>query len=691
MTMAEKKLNARGAGAIRESHVVWDVVSATGAYPEIASQWRETDYRYTMSIVVPTRDESENVRALLARLRPIFAHVRGEVIFVDDSDDDTPRVVQSVIDAGRESAAADTAAEDADAGLDVVLMHRPRSKRAGGLGGAVAAGLRIARAPWVCVMDGDLQHPPEVVPELLAAAHRESASLVVASRYGDGGSAAALGGSRTVLSRASAFAARTAFPKRLRAISDPMSGFFLVRRDAVNVDALRPDGFKILLEIAVRNPALRLAEVTFTFRDRYAGTSKADSREGLRYLRSLARTRLDVRRESTFSYDVHGIVTVESDAVLPELEAFRVRALADPPTIRVRLGAVPKDADPAGPHVADQHRLRYREMLGNAGFAAEVVLGDMVEVLASRPLRHSPHVLYTNLVEPILRWTLVARGYALVHGACVVDGDDAYMITARTDTGKTTTMLKLLDARPYRFVADDLTIVCSDGRVLPYPKPLTISAHTLAAVKRPRLGRRERLTLPLQSRLHSRSGRRFAFFLTRTGLPVATVNAYVQFLVPPPKYPVDRLVPGVEVAGASRIAALFVIQRSTHEDIEALEPDDALEILLANCEDAYGFPPYEYLEAFLLGAANEDLRAAERHLIARALRRAPATLLSSAILGWAERIPTLIDELAASPDLSTVIDLREAGAGSGTVNGSLGEASLTVEDEAPVGGEALRG
>ena len=74
----------------------------------------------------------------------------------------------------------------------------------------------------------------------------------------------------------------------------------------------------------------------------------------------------------------------------------------------------------------------------------------------------------------------VERGYALVHGACLVDGDDAYLITARTDTGKTTTMLKLLDSLPYEFVSDDLTLVSPDGTVLPYPKPLTISSHTAA-------------------------------------------------------------------------------------------------------------------------------------------------------------------------------------------------------------------
>ena len=119
-------------------------------------------------------------------------------------------------------------------------------------------------------------------------------------------------------------------------------------------------------------------------------------------------------------------------------------------------------------------------------------MGERVEVLAAPLLQRSPHVLYTNVVEPILRWTFASKGYALVHAACFADGDQAFMLTARTDTGKTTTTLKLLDHFPYSFLSDDLTIVCPDGRVLAYPKPLTISRHTVHAVKTPLLSRRER-------------------------------------------------------------------------------------------------------------------------------------------------------------------------------------------------------
>lgn len=110
-------------------------------------------------------------------------------------------------------------------------------------------------------------------------------------------------------------------------------------------------------------------------------------------------------------YDVQGIVTLTSEVALPELEMAKVDRLEGPPSVSVTLDRVPSGRP------ADD-RLRYAELSGR-GFAFEITLGDAIEVVASPLLRRSPHVLYTNVVEPILRWALVDRGYALVHGACL--------------------------------------------------------------------------------------------------------------------------------------------------------------------------------------------------------------------------------------------------------------------------------
>ncbi|MGW2491707.1 glycosyltransferase [Streptomyces sp. NPDC001606] len=226
-----------------------------------------------VTVVVPTFNESANVRQLLHRItEAVPARLPCEVVFVDDSTDDTPEVIRQ-------------AAQDCP--FPVSVLHR--AEPVGGLGGAVVEGLRAATSEWVVVMDGDCQHPPALIPELVATGERTHAGLVVASRYTAGGSRAGLaGGYRVAVSRAATWLAKALFPRRLHGISDPMSGFFAVRRSAVTADLLRPLGYKILLELAVRSRPRRVAEVPFVFQERFAGESKSTAREGFRFLRHLA-------------------------------------------------------------------------------------------------------------------------------------------------------------------------------------------------------------------------------------------------------------------------------------------------------------------------------------------------------------------------------------------------------------------
>jgi dolichol-phosphate mannosyltransferase len=225
-----------------------------------------------LSVVVPTKNEAGNVAELTRRLGAAAGQLPMEVIFVDDSTDETPEAI---------------AALDSQPRRSIVLHHRPPEQRTGGLGGAVVEGLRLAKAPLVCVMDADLQHPPEIVPSMVDQAERTAADVVVASRYRDDGTADSFSHVRATISRGSSFAAHLLFPHRLHGVTDPMSGFFLVRRSAIDPDLLKPKGFKILLEIIGRTPGLRVAEVPFEFGTRHAGESKASLQEGIRYLRTL--------------------------------------------------------------------------------------------------------------------------------------------------------------------------------------------------------------------------------------------------------------------------------------------------------------------------------------------------------------------------------------------------------------------
>ncbi|MDN3296613.1 glycosyltransferase family 2 protein [Streptomyces ficellus] len=229
-----------------------------------------------VTVVIPTYNESANVRELLRRIaESVPARIPCEIVFVDDSTDDTPAVIT---DAAR------------DCPFPVSVIHRETP--AGGLGGAVVEGIAAATADWVVVMDADLQHPPALVPDLVAIGDTHDADLVVASRYLPGGSRAGLaGGYRVAVSRGATGLAKALFPRALRGISDPMSGFFAVRRAAVTSDTLKPLGYKILLELAVRCRPRRVAEVPFVFQDRFAGQSKSTAREGLRFLRHLVELR----------------------------------------------------------------------------------------------------------------------------------------------------------------------------------------------------------------------------------------------------------------------------------------------------------------------------------------------------------------------------------------------------------------
>lgn len=244
-----------------------------------------------VSLIVPTRNEVGNIRPLIARIATAQRGVPTEVLFVDDSDDETPTIIATM---------AEELAENLAPVLTVRMLHRPAGARRGGLGGGVVEGFRAARAPWVCVMDADLQHPPELVRSLLDTAKAENASLVVASRYCTTGDSAGLSSrSRVLVSRAASASAKLLFPSRLRKITDPMSGFFLVDRDAVDEDGLKPSGYKILLEIAVRTNGLRVAEVGYAFGDRHSGESKSGGREGMRFVLHVGHLRGATLRRSS--------------------------------------------------------------------------------------------------------------------------------------------------------------------------------------------------------------------------------------------------------------------------------------------------------------------------------------------------------------------------------------------------------
>jgi dolichol-phosphate mannosyltransferase len=243
------------------------------------------------TIVVPTFNERDNIATLLARLTAALPAGETEIVFVDDSTDDTPEVIRA-----------------AARGCPIPVIVHHREDGAGGLGGAVVEGMRLARGEWIVVMDADLQHPPEIVPDLIGAGARDGADLVVGSRYAGGGNRDGLsGGYRRLVSGGSTVVTKMIFRNSLSRVSDPMSGLFAIRASSLEVEELRPLGYKILLELVVRNRPGRIVEVPYSFQPRHAGESKSSLAEGVRFVKHLGMLRFGAQRSRMLMFGLIGL------------------------------------------------------------------------------------------------------------------------------------------------------------------------------------------------------------------------------------------------------------------------------------------------------------------------------------------------------------------------------------------------
>ena len=686
---------------------------------------------------------------MLNRLGRTLKEMDFEVIFVDDSTDNTPDVIKEK--AGQYS-------------FDVSVIARPPERR-NGLGKAVVEGMQAARSEQMIVMDGDLQHPPEVIRELLDKANSTGADLVVASRLTEGSSNAGLSRKRMLLSRMLTLGLQVCFPKNLRNVSDPLTGFFLLRRGSFALDQLQPEGFKILLEVLMRNPQLEVAEVPFEFGERHSGASKASPKEMLRLIRQTAKLRMITQKKlfqflvvgftgifvnmalmfvltglmgvnylvsaivatqgstlwnfnwsdrwvfnngstpslnlwqrmvsyfamnnsmlllrgpmlvvlvswlgvnylvanlvsllamtvlryaisdsliwgmgqerELYYYNIHDIIRIRSEQRLPELGYFRSTESLDELDYDITIVSNPQA-------YRTDESIVYDELLGKAGFSIVIDRSQTpVKVFASPLVDRSPHVLYTNVLEPLLRWAFVRKGYVLMHGACIAIDGEALYITARTDTGKTTTILQLIREHgdKIQFLSDDMTILTKEGLVLNYPKPLTISLHTLQAARcEPELSRWGRMFLQVQSRLHSRQGRIFGMWLTNANFPGATLNAIVQAIIPPPKFMVNALLPNAKIVDTAQFSRIVVIERGPVLE-RSVGEEEAMRILIANSEDAYGFPPYPVLADQMSSWQGQDLHGTEQGVVREAIRNLPIVHIRRPGYDWYQRLPEVM-------------------------------------------------
>jgi dolichol-phosphate mannosyltransferase len=219
-----------------------------------------------LSVIVPTFNESGNVAELVHKLETVLSGMRWEVIFVDDdSPDGTADEVRSL----------------AQMKSTVRCIHRIGRR---GLSRAVIEGMLASSAPYLAVMDADLQHDESVLPRMIETLREGALDVVVASRYCVGGGIGAWDGRRAAMSRFATTLSRMIVAADL---SDPMSGFFVIRRETLQrvVRRLSGEGYKILLDVFASSPTpLKFAEIPYTFQERKHGQSKLDSAVVWEYL-----------------------------------------------------------------------------------------------------------------------------------------------------------------------------------------------------------------------------------------------------------------------------------------------------------------------------------------------------------------------------------------------------------------------
>jgi len=229
-----------------------------------------------VSVIVPTFNEAPNIAELVSRLAQLLDGEFGDryeiIVIDDDSPDRTWELAQTLIP-----------------GYPSLRVMRRESEH--GLSSAVIRGWQAARGEVLCVIDADLQHPPEVILALYQVMAR-GADMAVASRHLEGGGVSDWSLIRRVVSRAAQLIGLVVLPGVVGRVSDPMSGYFMIRRAAIEGVEMNPLGYKILIEVLARGKFAWVGEVPYVFHERAYGGSKATARVYLDYLRHLLRLRL---------------------------------------------------------------------------------------------------------------------------------------------------------------------------------------------------------------------------------------------------------------------------------------------------------------------------------------------------------------------------------------------------------------
>jgi len=233
-----------------------------------------------ISLIIPTYNETSNIKPLFKRIHSVLKDINYEAILVDDnSPDGTAKKAKSLVKKYP---------------LRVIIRKKDRD-----LSRAVVTGFKAAKGNIIGVIDADLAHPTESIPLMLNILNKNAADLVIGSRQIEGGKIENWPMNRRFVSKLASVLARP-----LTNVHDPMSGFFLMKREVIKNAPLKPRGYKILLEILVKGNYSKVIEIPIIFRDRLEGQSKLSAKVYLKYLIQLI---------GLYCWKIKSLTTVKKD------------------------------------------------------------------------------------------------------------------------------------------------------------------------------------------------------------------------------------------------------------------------------------------------------------------------------------------------------------------------------------------
>jgi dolichol-phosphate mannosyltransferase len=329
---------------------------------------------------------------------------------------------------------------------------------------------------------------------------------------------------------------------------------------------------------------------------------------------------------------------VQSDVNLYELEYFKSKEFEDSDlsirTLDSLAGGLRLTRKIIEDRTTNSNKILYTEHLGSVGAQFSIDFGQRIEVTINKLISKSIHVLYVNLVEPLLRFLFISRGFILLHSACLDKNESGLLLSAPPDTGKTTTVLKCVK-NGFSFLSDDMTIIKLPNQALCFPKPMTISSHTFKTAVSVSNTRDTYRSMRVRSLVHSKTGRAFMHKLAKLNVPIFTINTIGQSIVRPPKYSINSILQDAKIRKDTNVDNLYFLKREGN-DIIPLDTSGALKLAVENSDDAFIFPPYSELLKYIAinGRTAFELLEHEKKLLRTFLSGISCFLVKSETRAW---------------------------------------------------------